>query len=344
MPIDFLKKLFGSHREDAVYIPFDSRSSIGGPATFLKNLHAYLDGVNFSYVSSIRHATVILFPISYDYKALKKFKARGGKICQRLDGVYYPEKHGEEFWKRNQKIKDIYLNLADHVIFQSEYSLKQCFNMFGEKPASAYSVIVNGVDAEIFYPDSTRKFDISHVHFCTTGNIRNIDMLDPIVKALDVLSEKINFTLHIVGPIKNDECAGLMDRRYIVHHGNCNLEQVAGILRASDIFIYSLLNPPCPNSVIEAIASGLPVVGFNSGAMSELLSFSPDLLANAGDKLYHSFEDLSSDFLAEKLEKAVMNYSHYREKSMHSCKKYSMENCGRGYIGVLENLMKKSKK
>ncbi|HMN63001.1 MAG TPA: glycosyltransferase, partial [Anaerolinea sp.] len=31
------------------------------------------------------------------------------------------------------------------------------------------------------------------------------------------------------------------------------------------------LNPPCPNAVIEALACGLPVVGFAAGSLPELL-------------------------------------------------------------------------
>lgn len=325
----------------AVYIPFDSRSSIGGPATFLKNLQGYFDKINYPYVNSLDKAGVILFPISYDLKSLKKFKARGGKICQRLDGVYYREKHGEEFFKRNQKIKDIYQDLADHVIFQSEYSRQQCFDMFGIKQANEYSIIINGVNTEIFYPDQSWNFDKGHVQFCTTGNIRGIDMFGPLIQALDLIQEKVNFSFHVVGPIKDEECAKLMDRKYIVHHGNCDLQRVADILRRSDIFLFSHLNPPCPNSVVEAIASGLPVVGFNSGAMPELLSFSPDLLADAGYKLYHSLEDFSSERLAEKLMKAVSDYPTYRRASLQAGENYSMHNCGRRYIDALESLMKK---
>ena len=32
------------------------------------------------------------------------------------------------------------------------------------------------------------------------------------------------------------------------------------------------INPPCPNSVIEALACGLPVAGFDSGSLRELVS------------------------------------------------------------------------
>ncbi len=326
-------------RAKSAYIPFDAHSSIGGPSTFLKNLHGYLDKVSFPYVNSLGKAGVILFPIYYDQRALQKLKARGGKVCQRLDGVYYPEKHGDEFLKRNQKIKDIYLNFSDHVIFQSEYSRKQCFDMLGKKQASEYSIIINGVNTEIFHPNQSRGFNKNHIQFCTTGSIRGIDMLSPIIRALDLIQESIHFSFHVVGPIKDEECAKLMDRKYIVHHGNCPLDKVADILRSSDIFIFSHLNPPCPNSVIEAIASGLPVVGFNSGAMSELLSFAPDLLADAGEKLYHSFPDLSPELLAEKLMMAVDNYPTHRKLSLQACENYSMDNCGRRYVEVLEGLM-----
>lgn len=324
----------------SAYIPFDSRSSIGGPTTFLKNLHGYMDKVGFPYETRLDRASVILFPISYDLRTLEKFKARGGRICQRLDGVYYPEKHGDDYIRRNEKIKAIYLDMADHVVFQSEYSRAQCFHMFGEKDRSHYSIIVNGVNTDIFYP-SNKPFNKSHIHFCTTGSIRNIDMLDPVIKALDILEGDMKFSFHVVGPIKDEACEKLMDRKYVIHHGSCDLGRVAEILRSSDIFIFSLLNPPCPNSVVEAIASGLPVVGFNSGAMPELLSFSPDLLADAGNKLYHSFADLSADRLAEKLKKAVGNYASYRSASLEASKTYSMDNCGRQYVEVLEGLMAK---
>jgi glycosyltransferase involved in cell wall biosynthesis len=42
-------------------------------------------------------------------------------------------------------------------------------------------------------------------------------------------------------------------------------------MRSSHLFFSAEVNPPCPNSVIEALACGLPVVGFDTGSLSELV-------------------------------------------------------------------------
>jgi glycosyltransferase involved in cell wall biosynthesis len=344
LPINF-KSIFGSGSGRTLsgrsaFIPFDSRTSIGGPATFLRNLKGYLDRTGFPYAANLKQASVILFPVSHDLKQLRKFKKRGGKVCQRLDGIYYPEKHGEEHVERNAKIKEIYLNLADHVVFQSDYSRVQCFDMFGPVPPEAYSIIINGANTEIFYPDTTRRFNKENIQLCTTGNIRNDDMLVPVIQALDLIRSKYNFTFHVVGPVKNSRCAEFMQREYVVHHGSCGLQQVAEALRAADIFIYSHLNPPCPNSVLEAAASGLPVTGYNSGSLAELLPFSADLLADAGAKIYHRLEDFRPEALAEKIVFLIEHYEQYRAMSLQSSGSYSMDNCGAKYVSVLEALMK----
>lgn len=325
-------------RKKRIFIPFHHYQSIGGPSTFMQNLKFYLDQNGFNYSQSHKRAKSIFFPVSFDKTILNKIKNKHGKIIQRLDGIYYPSKHGDAYVELNKDIKDIYLVYADFVVFQSEYSKEQCFSMMGEKKGDEYTVILNGVNKTIFYPDEDRIGLDKSIQFVTTGNFRNIDMIEPLIKALDRLLGRFDFRLNIIGPVTHPEIEKMMDKDYIKLSGNKNLNEVASILRKSDIFLYSHLNPPCPNSVIEAISCGLPVVGFDSGAMSELLFFSKDLLAYVSDDIFQRYEDFDYRRLSDNICIAVENYEFYRKRSLEHSHLYSFEESGTKYLGCLKKI------
>jgi glycosyltransferase involved in cell wall biosynthesis len=321
-----------------IYISFDHFESVGGLATFMNNLKQYLTDRGYRYTDKLDGSSSIFFPISFDKNVLNNVKKNNGRIIQRLDGIYYPSKHGERYLELNSDIKDIYLNYSDFVIFQSEYSKKQCFAMLGEKTSDAYEIVLNGVNKDIFYPDRGGKKG-NRLRLVTTGNFRNADMIEPVVKALDSLKGRLSFELIVVGPMINGELEGFLGRNYITKAGARHLNGVADILRGCDIFLYSHLNPPCPNSVIEAISCGLPVVGFDSGAMSELLSFGTDLLAPVSGDLFQQYKDFHHESLAEKIELCVERYGYFKERALDYSHLYSFDDCGRKYVEIFERLV-----
>lgn len=322
-----------------IYVPISENTvHIGGPSTFLKNLAKYFNKKNICLAKNYNECKVIFFPISYNINVLKRLQRKGVKIVQRLDGIYYPSKHGKSYIKLNKEIQYIYKNLSDKIIFQSKYSRKQCELMWGASRTGENEVILNGADRTIFFPnDSVGIINKKRIEFITTGNFRNNDMLEPILLAMDNY-KKTNFRLTVVGPLNEILKNEVEKRSYVRWIPKAEMNEIALLLRESDVFLYSHLNPPCPNSVIEAASSGLPVVGFNSGAMEELLSYNVDLLAYVSDDVFQEYDDFKHKELLKKIELCVENFSIYKRRAMENAQKYDFNKCGDAYLDVLVGL------
>ncbi len=150
-----------------IYIPFQKSVTIGGPSIFMSNLKIYLDKIGYNYSKRLENIAGIFFPISYDIDTIKMIKKCGGKVIQRLDGIYYPSQHGNSYLLKNKDIEKIYKEYSDIIIFQSQYSRKQCFSMMGEIPENKYKIIHNGVLKNIFYPNKRYQKN-SKTRFVTT--------------------------------------------------------------------------------------------------------------------------------------------------------------------------------
>ena len=322
-----------------ISIPFHQHNGyVSGIVTFMENLRIYLKARNYSYTTKLQGSDTIFFPVKYNQEELAILKEAGGRIIQRLDGIYYPQKHAGHYEALNLDIKEIYKHYADFVIFQSDHSRAQCFEMFGE-PKSAFTTIYNGVDKSIFFPDPSVSWTPTNkLKFITTGGFRNIDMIEPLVLALDKLMPMLHFELSVVGPIQNESLKPFLNRDYINYLGKQNNDDIAMLLREHHIFLYAHLNPPCPNSVLEAISTGLPVVGFDSGAMSELCHFSKELLSYVSDDIFQLYQDFNYEKLQEKIMLAVNEYPQCRKQALMHSHLYDFEDTGAAYVVVFEQV------
>ena len=229
----------------------------------------------------------------------------------------------------------IYRQLADAIVFQSDYSQRQCEEVLGESSARNIYKIVNGANRGYFYPSVKELCLGGEVKFITTGNFRNPDMLKPVIQALDAMKTPKRLT--ILGRVHSHllEC---IERDYVTHLKEVSLPEVGHVLRHHNVFLYSHLNPPCPNSVIEAMSCGLPVVGFNSGSMQELCGFNADLLAPVSNRILQEYAEFDSNVLLEKIEFCLGSYPLFLERARENSDRFSLEKMTSRYITMFNEI------
>lgn len=319
--------------EKTIFYPFDP-NGIGGPSTFMRLFHTQFQGYDSS-TSIWCKPKIVFFPIQYDLRLLDFWKNRGVRIFQRLDGIYYPSHFSDKFLRLNIPVEKVFKEYADHIIFQSHYSKSQCESIFGEA-TTEYSIVVNGVNQRVFGPGVKKSFSTNRtIQLVMTGNFREVDMVEPLVKMMDLLQLSLaTFHLNLIGPMRKDY-EDMFDRSDVSLLGSMESNVIATKLHDFDIFVYSFLNPNCPNSVIEAISCGLPVVGFDSGSMAELCHFQQSLLAPVSNEVIQDYADFDGAKLAKKVLFCIENFKECKQVALDNAHLYDIEETIRQYKKIM---------
>jgi len=167
--------------------------------------------------------------------------------------------------------------LADHIIYQSQFVVRRWEQVYG--PVSApHTVIHNGIDLTVFSPDGEAEK--------TGGRLRILVIegsygggYDLGVKfVLDMaagVEERFQIPLEVVlvGRVTDSvrEKWTSYTRVPVSWLGIVPRETLPALLRSAALFFSVDLNPACPNTVIEALACGLPVLAFDTGALREMI-------------------------------------------------------------------------
>lgn len=257
-----------------VYIPHEDEH-VGGVSTFKHNLIQGLIKNQISVTHDIHEPTDIVFVNTsrYTISGLLLQKRYGAKIVQRLDGAYYPANHGRLYALHNIKMKWAKQYLANHIIYQSQYSEIVCEKFLG-RPKTDSTIIYNGVDTDVFSPHG----DPAHVRdnptqkiLISVGAFRRAEQIEPLLEATkQVYKSHPNLKLILIGPLGSSYTKSLVSLPFIQHVDTIGHAELPNYLRAADLFLFSDRSA-CPNVVLEAMATGLPIIAFQKGAIPELI-------------------------------------------------------------------------
>ena len=187
--------------------------------------------------------------------------------------------------KKYQWVRRIYQPFVTHFIALSRDLEHYLTDKIGIRPAKV-SQIYNGVDAARFHPAGLRQpmegcpfSDPAFWIIGTVGRMQTVKdqttLARAFIRALEIAPE-LKDCLRLImigdGPLKAQsqsllEKAGLRERAWLPGERN----DVAEILRGLDGFVLPSLAEGVSNTILEAMASGLPVIATDVGGNRELI-------------------------------------------------------------------------
>jgi glycosyltransferase involved in cell wall biosynthesis len=226
---------------------------------------------------------------------LWRLKRKGVRLVQRLDGINWIQRKrrtGLRHFLRaetgNLLQSGIRRGLTDHIVYQSAFAQSWWEDWYGVAPASK-SMIHNGVDLQAYTPDGAHERPQGRKRLLVVegslGGGYETGLENAVALAEELaLRHKLPMELMVVGQVSPAQQAGWNSRSRvpILWAGSVARESIPAIDRSAHLLYAADLHPACPNAVIEALACGLPVAAFDTGALRELVPAGAGCIAPYG--------------------------------------------------------------
>lgn len=208
--------------------------------------------------------------------AVDRLRAAGVPLVLNQNGVFYPGWYPVGWERENARMAKVH-GAADYVFYQSEFC-RVCAEKYLGPRKGASEILFNGVDTTRFLPTSFGRKPGSFV-FLASGKFGSSTAyrLHSSIAGLAAAREGgLDVRLVIAGPIEravavrvHAQVSSLGLDRFVDFKGPYNGAEAPSVYQAADAYIMTKHNDPCPNAVLEAMASGLPVLYSASGGVPE---------------------------------------------------------------------------
>jgi glycosyltransferase involved in cell wall biosynthesis len=318
----------------------------GGMASFRlkfeKGLRAR--GVDVTNDLSDKSDAVLVLAGTRNLLPLRKARQRGQRIVQRLDGINWVQRArwaGLKYTVRaeygNAMLSFIRARFADRVIYQSRFIRRWWEDWYGVAKAPA-SVIVNGVDLQTYTPNGehdrpTDRFRLLLLEGSLAGGLNS--GLFYAVSLAEKLSAKFPMEVVVAGVVDEATQRKLQSKVPVKLLGTVPREKIPHLIRSSHLMYSAEVNPPCPNAVIEALACGLPVVGFDSGSLKELVNGDAGRIVSYGSNPW-KLETPDISTLAESAEDVLTKQDQFRAAArMRAESAFGLDQMVDAYLKIL---------
>jgi glycosyltransferase involved in cell wall biosynthesis len=197
-------------------------------------------------------------------------RKRRARIVVNQDGVAYPGWAGERTNELNVPLRRAVL-AADHVLYQSAFSKRSSDAFLGE-PNGSWEILPNAVDVERFTPGALP--DDGPLVLLGGDQTQDYRLELALETFRHVLDEHPTARLVVSGRLVSEpeptlRRLGLRDA--VDFLGEYTQAEAPDVFRRAHVLLHTKVNDPCPTTVIEAMACGVPVAYAASGGTVELV-------------------------------------------------------------------------
>jgi glycosyltransferase involved in cell wall biosynthesis len=327
-------------------------SGVGGMVSFQAKLAAGLArrGIETCFDLADRpYQAVLVIGGTRNLSGLWKAKRAGIPIWQRLDGMNWLHRLRHTGWRHylraeygNWLLAFIRSRLADGIVYQSEFSRRWWERRYSPTRVP-WRVVYNGVDLDVYHPQGAgiRPANRCRILLVEGSLGGGYEMgLETAVQMAEKMQTDLQGSLEIVavGRITPELQAAWQGRTSFPLHfkGVVPREAIPELDRSAHLLFAADLNAACPNSVIEALACGLPVVSFDTGALPELVTGEAGLIAPyGGDPWKLDLPDIAG--LSAAARQVYQEQPRYRQGARARAEEaFGLDKMVEGYLQALE--------
>ena len=259
--------------------------------------------------------------------SLRNLKDSKIPIIHNQNGVFYKGWYGSGWEKKNEDMSFQY-QIADYVFYQSNFS-RYCAEKFLNNRVGPSEVLYNAVNTDLFYRYK-KKIPGKELKILVTGKYQShlFYSLSFIVKILSELKKSnIQASVNFSGSFSSFVVKELFElskslgvEKKIKFTGSYNQEEAQKIYNSADIYFYFVHQSNCPNSVIEAMACGVPVLTTDTGGIPEIVNKNSGICLQT-EKSWDKpcVPNLYDALVAVK--KIVNNYNEYSDNCINKVEK-----------------------
>jgi glycosyltransferase involved in cell wall biosynthesis len=325
-------------------------TGVGGMVSFRSKMEAGLAARGYQVCSSLKdepYDAILVIGGTRQLAGLYRARKRGIPILQRLNGmnwIHRKRKTGLRHFLRaelaNLLLVSIRNRLASGVVYQSEFARAWWERVYGSAPVPS-AVVLNGVDLDQYSPSGEAaptgrlRMLVVEGHLGGGYEIGLEHALDLAQQVHQRLGKELD--LSIAGKAEPGLQASIQAPAGVCvdWRGWVPADQVPALDRSAHLLFASDLHPACPNAVIEALACGLPVVGYDTGALRELVSDGAgEIVPYGGDAWNLDVPDSAS--LAQAALRVYQAQPAYRHAARRRAENgLDLDTMVTGYLGAL---------